>query len=107
MMSIGKFIDMYNRMQGGYFFSHKNLEFFGESAATMHVEPDLKEHTTETGDTCKCYTLVSVQHIPILNPAYIGYCHKRQPHAFIKRICRTYFDVETMRDVGREYEDVA
>jgi len=105
MMSIDRFIRRYCNIQGGHFFDTRTLEFFGESRDTMHVESELEEHATEAGNTYQCYVLVSVQHIPKLNPSYVGYSHIRQPEAFDQRICRTFFDVETMRDVGREYEE--
>jgi len=102
-MDIQKFISLYYKKQGGHFFDVKTLEFFGESLDNMTVLPDRVEYTTEAGNTYKCYVLESVQHIP-KSLASQGACHIRQPQLFNPRICRTFFDVETMRDVGREYK---
>jgi len=61
------------------------------------------KYTTEAGNTYKCHVLESMQHIPKSLDSQ-GACHKRQPQLFNPRICRTFFDVETIRDVWKEYK---
>jgi len=100
--SVDSFITHYRRTKGGYFFDPRYLEFLNEDIDEMRVERDLVEHTIEGGNTYTCYVLVSIQHLPKGLEAQNA-CPKRTPRLFNPRICRTFFDVETMRDVGREY----
>jgi hypothetical protein len=90
-MTAQELVKKYNKTNpGGHFFSSDNLRYFGEDIADMLVEDELREFTTEAGNTYTCHVLFHKQKVPT------GLGRRRKT---VK--VRTFFDIETMRDVGR------
>ena len=93
MSSVERLVRLYKQRQGGHFFDTQTLEFFGESFRTMAVQSELMERTTYNGSVVTCYVLESLQHIPMRDDT-------TKP-----QICRVFFDVQTLDDIDREYEE--
>jgi len=94
--SVERLVHLYWGRRGGHFFDGKTLEFFGESFSTMTVQSELVERVTSNGNVYTCYVLETLQHIP--TDKFDG--------SKFPRICRVFFDVKTMNDIDREYEDI-
>ena len=93
LSSVDRLVRLYSQIRGGHFFDTQTLEYFGESLRTMAVQPELVECTGYNGSVVTCYVLETLQHIPMRDGT-------TKP-----QICRVFFDVQTLDDIDREYEE--
>lgn len=59
MISVQKLITEHNAKNGGYFFSHDTLKFFGQRVSDMYI---LKHLGNKNGRTCYILSALSRKH---------------------------------------------
>ena len=59
--NIHEFIRHYNKVNGGHFFDHDTLKFFGETRSSMRVYKGTYEITDICGNAHTCYKISTYQ----------------------------------------------